>query len=195
VNRRILLVLTLAAAVVVAALVVERWANRASASASPQPSTTAPFAVVEGTDVDPLLAVRIRAEPAVYRSGQPIHITAWLTYTGPKAEEKLVGSGSGLVLFSWEQLDGRLRQEAVATADCVPYSIKRAEALVVPFAKTGAYQGDDPDVGFWQQYFADPVLRLPVGRYWIHAVPHLTIGECGGPEHRLDAAVEITVLP
>ena len=106
-----------------------------------------------------------------------------------------MGSGSGLVLFSWEQLDGRLRQEAVATSDCVPYSIKRVEALVVPFAKTGAYQGDDPAVGFWQQYFADPVLRLPAGRYRIHALPNLTIGECGGPEHRLDASVEITVIP
>jgi len=195
VNRRILVVLTLTAVVVVAALAVERWASGASAVASPQPSTTAPVAEVEGTDVDPLFAVRIRAEPAVYRSGQPIRITAWLTYTGPKAEEKLVGSGSGLVLFSWEQLDGRLRQEAVATADCVPYSIKRVEPLVVPFAKAGAYQGDDPDVGFWQQYFADPVLRLPAGRYRIQALPRLTIGECGGPEHRLDATVEITVLP
>jgi hypothetical protein len=194
VNRRIVLVVALVTAVAVAAVVVDRWANRASAAASPEPSAAAP-AAVEGTDIDPSFAVRIRAEPAVYRSGQPIHITAWLTYTGPKAQEKLVGSGSGFVLFSWEQLDGRLHQEAVATADCVPYSIKRDEALAVPFAKTGAFQGDDPDVRFWQRYFADPVFRLPAGRYRIHAVPSFTVGECGGPAHHLDASVEILVLP
>jgi hypothetical protein len=194
-NRRILIVLALTAVVIVAAVAIERWVNRASASASPPPSTAAPAAAVEGTDSDPLFAVRIRAESAVYRSGQPIQVRAWLTYAGPKAQEKLVGSGSGLVLFSWEQLDGRLRQEAVATADCVPDSIKRDEALVVPFAKTGAFQGDDPDAGFWQRYFVDPMFRLPAGRYRIHAVPSFTVGECGGLTHQMDASVEILVLP
>jgi hypothetical protein len=195
VNRRILIVLALAAVVIVTALAVERWVNRASASASPQPSTTPPVAGVEGTDAEPLFKLRIRAESAVYRSGQPTQVRAWLTYTGPNAQEKLVGSGSGIILFSWEQTDGRLRQEAVATADCVPYTLAKGQARAVPFAKTGAFSGDDPDVAFWQQYFADPVLRLPVGRYRIHAITGFSVGECGGPEHRLDASIEILVLP
>jgi hypothetical protein len=193
VNRRIVLVLATASVVIVAALAVQRWTNGLQASPAP---AVVPALAVEGNDGDASFAVRIRAEPALYRSGQPIHITAWLTYAGPKGQERLMGSGSGIVLFSWEQQDGRLRQEAVATADCVPYTIARGQARAVPFAKTGAFSGDDPDVAFWQQYFADPVFRLPVGRYRIHAVTGFFVGDCGaGPEHRLDASVEITVLP
>jgi hypothetical protein len=83
----------------------------------------------------------------------------------------------------------------VATADCAPYAIRRAEELAVPFAKTGAYQGDDPDVAVWRQYFADPALRLPASLYQIHAQTDFYLGECGSPAHRLDASLEILVLP
>lgn len=195
VNRRILFALTLTAAVIVAALAVERWVNRASASATPEPSAAFPLAAVEGTEADAAFAVRIRAESAVYRSGEPIHVTAWLTYAGPKAQEKLVGSGSGLVHFSWVQQDGGLRQDAIWHTDCQPYSIDRGQPLAVPFAKSGAVLGDGLEAEFWRQYFVDPVLRLPAGRYRIHAITGFSVGECGGPEHRLDASVEITVLP
>jgi hypothetical protein len=45
-------------------------------------------------------------------------------------------------------------------------------------------------------YFADPVLRLPAGHYRIHAITGFFVGDCGaGLEHRLDASVDIQVLP
>jgi hypothetical protein len=192
VNRRIVFVLATAIVVVVAALAVQRWANRVQGSPAP---AVAPAVAVEGRDADPAFAIRVRAEPAVYRSGEPIQVWAWLTYTGPKPQEKLAASGSGLVQFSWEQLDGQRRQEGAATADCAPYSIDRTQVLAVPFAKSGGFTGEDPDAGFWRQYFADPIFRLPAGRYRIHALTNFSVRECGGAEHRLDASVEITVLP
>jgi hypothetical protein len=192
VNRRFLLPLAAAIVVVVAALAVQRWTSRVQGSPVP---ALVPAVAVEGTDADPAFAVRIRAESAVYRSGEPIDIRAWLTYAGPKAQETLMGSGSGLVIFSWEQLDGRLRQDGIWTADCGPYTIDLGQPLAAPFAKSGAVLGDGPEAEFWRQYFEDPVFRLPAGRYRIHALTNFFVGECGGPEHRLDAAVEITVLP
>jgi hypothetical protein len=200
VNRRFLLVLATAVTVVIAALAVQLWSNRpgevpAAASTSPHPPAAIPAGAVEGNDAEPWFKLRIRAGPGVYRAGEPIQVWAWLTYTGPKPQEKLVASGSGLVQFSWEQQDGQRRQDGAGTADCAPYSIDRTQVLAVPFAKSGGFSGDDPDAGFWRQYFQDPVLRLPAGRYRIHALTNFFVGECGGPEHRLDAAVKITVLP
>jgi len=199
-NRRILLVLATAVTVVVAALAIQRWSNRAvEAQAAESPSPLPPVAVraaaVEGNDVEPSFKLRIRAESGVYRSGEPIQIWAWLTYAGPKGQEKLVGSGSGLVLFSWEQLAGDLHQDAAATTDCAPYTINRDQVLAVPFAKSGGFSADDPYAAFWRQYFADPALRLPASRYRIHAQTNFYVGDCGAAEHRLDAAVEIGVLP
>jgi hypothetical protein len=179
---------------------VQRWSSRAgeapaAASTSPRSAAAIPAAAVEGNDAEPWFKLRIGAESGVYRAGEPIHVWARLTYTGPKPQEKLVASGSGLVQFSWEQQNGQRRQDGAATADCAPYSIDRTQVLAVPFAKSGGFSGDDPDAGFWRQYFADPVLRLPAGRYRIHALTNFFVGECAGPEHRLDATVEITVLP
>jgi hypothetical protein len=196
VNRRIVVVLATAIVVVVAALAVQRWTNRVQGSPAPAPALV-PAVAVEGTDADAAFALRIRAESAVYRSGEPIHIRAWLTYLGPKQQEGLAGSGDGLVGFSWEEQLGRRHQGAVWHSSCVGYSIDRGKALAVPFAKSGGFSGEDPDADYWRQFFADPVFRLPVGRYRIHAETNFWIGDCGhpAPEHHLDAAVEITVLP
>jgi hypothetical protein len=214
VNRRILLVATVAAAVIVAAAAVQLSTNRSSAPASPQPTSTIPTSMstatptaasaipagaVEGSDTDATFTLRIRAESAVYRSGEPIEVQASLTYAGPKAREHLAASGTGLVLFSWEQLDGPRHIGIGGTDDCATYSIDRGKAMVVPFFKVGPppelITDDIPDAPFWRVYFSDPVLRLPSGRYRVKANAGFYMRTCVAPRHGLQAGVEILVLP
>jgi len=191
VNRRILLLASVTI-VVLAVLAIGRWATSTAPSATlAQP----PAAAVEANSADNLFRVRIRAEPATYRSGEPIHVQAWLAYLGPKDRETIVGSGSGLVGFSWEQLDGQRRQGGAATADCRPYSIERAIPIAVRFTKSGGFTAEDPDAPYWRQYFADPVFRLLPGHYRIHAQADFTVGACGGERHDLEASVQVLVVP
>jgi len=199
VNRRLLLAVATAVTVVGAALAMQRRSNHGGEGPSAvAPSPVSPAVVraaaVEGNAAEPSFNLRIQAGSAVYRYGVPIQIRAWLTGTGPRAQEQLVASGSGLVLFTWEQQGGDLRQEALATAVCAPYSMNRGQALPAPFAKSGGFSADDPHAAFWKQYFADPALHLPAGRYRIHAQTDFYVGECGGLEHRLDAAIVVDVL-
>jgi hypothetical protein len=192
VKRRVLLGLALAAIVAVTALAVQRWTNRAQEAPAPG---GVPAAGVEGTDADAAFTLRIRAESVEYRFGEPIQIRAWLMYLGPKDQELLAGSFSGIVLYSWEQLNGPLRRGNSLRLNCQPYVINRGQPIDIPFGKNGAFSGDDPDAAFWRQYFADPAFRLPVGRYRIHAKTFFYIGDCRGPKPDLDAAVQIQVLP
>jgi len=186
------LVLTVAAAILLAALAVERWINRApeAPAAAPVPATG-----VEDNAIDAPFSLRIRAESASYRFGEGIQVTAWLTYSGPKEREELAASFSGIVLYSWEQLDGPLRREAGYRLNCQSYAINRGQPIRIPFAKSGAFSGEDPDAAFWRQYFADPDFHLPVGRYRIHAKSYFFIHDCQVSEPGLDAAVEIDVRP
>jgi hypothetical protein len=194
VNRRILLAFAAAVMFVVAVLAVQRWTSRAPESPTLPP---VPAVAVEGNNADSQFEIRIRAESATYRSGDAIQINAWLTYLGPKGQEQLAGSGDGLVGFSWEEQVGRRRQGAIWHSSCATYSIDRAQPLAVRFIKTGSYSADDPDADYWRQFFADPVFRLSVGRYRIHAETNFSIGDCGhrGSDHHLDAPVDILVLP
>lgn len=64
--------------------------------------------------------------------------------------------------------------------------------------KSGAFAAGDPLADFWRSWFADPVLRLPEGRYVITAYAHH--GGRGpvchqGPWETLTASVAIEVLP
>jgi hypothetical protein len=206
VDRRFLLVMATAVALVVAALAIQRWSNRgaeaqATPSNSPVPQVATPTGPVEARSADGPFTVDMRIESAVYRSGEPIAIRATLTYTGPKARETLAGSGTGLVIYSWEELDGPRHYDANGTDDCHHYSIGRDQGMVMPFAKIfsgespGVIPDTIPDAAFWRAYFSDPLFRLPAGRYRIHAGSAFWINTCSGREYRMDPSIEIQVLP
>jgi hypothetical protein len=206
VNRRLLLAVAAAVALVVAVLAIQRWSNltteaQATASPSPVPQVVIPTGPVEARSADGPFSVDMRIESAVYRSGEPIAIRATLTYTGPKVRETLAGSGTGLVIYSWEELDGPRHYDAVGTDDCHHYSIGRDQGMVVPFAKffqggpPGVIPDTIPDAAFWRAYFSDPLFRLPAGRYRIHAGSAFWISTCSGREFHMDPSIEIQVLP
>ena len=59
--------------------------------------------------------------------------------------------------------------DAVQTADCAQHDYTRGVPVPVPFRKSGGFSEDDPNADFYRVYFADPVLRLPSGRWRIGA--------------------------
>ena len=158
---------------------------------SPNPTLPSPAASV----ADDLFSLAEHADRATYHASDPIGIQAVLTYTGTDTTLVPSGSGEGLVAFGLRQLDGPLHMEAAVTADCAQHPMAPGIPQAIPFFKSGAYEPTASDAGFWSQYFSDPVLRLPPGRWAIIATATIRGRDCASPEHDLTATVEITVEP
>ncbi len=166
---------------------------------APVPSTTArpseSLGPVETTVADDLFRLSNHADQATYHSTDAIAVHAVLTYTGTDASFVPAGSGEGLVAFGLRQLDGTLDMEAAVTADCVPHPMTPGVPQTIPFFKSGAYEPEASDAGFWSRFFADPLLHLPPGRWSIIAQGSMGGPECAPPLHDLTATVVVTVLP
>ncbi|MEA2622692.1 MAG: hypothetical protein QOH61_1602 [Chloroflexota bacterium] len=166
-------------------------------SPSPSPAVTANVApvgqMVLATVPDGDLRLTISATHGSYAPGEPIEVAAELAYLGPHDAVKVAGSGSGLVLFGLKQLDGRFEMGYSATDDCVPYTLEQGKPTTVAYSKSGGYGADDPDAAFWTQFFADPLLRLPVGRWQITARATFLGPGCKLPTRMVDAPLVIEV--
>ncbi len=91
-------------------------------------------------------------------------------WTGPKPQASIWGSGSGPVAFGLAQIDGDIViAGARMTADCVSHEYARLVPVALPFRKSGGFSNDDPNAAFYKAFFADPVLRLPAGRWRVTA--------------------------
>jgi hypothetical protein len=128
-----------------------------------------------------------------YAVGEPIDIEAVLAYDGEMRTRTLVGSGSGLVIFSVGQLNGDLSMGGLMTADCQQYEITSGEPLTLPYAKGVAFSEGDPNADFYMDWVEDPVFTLPAGSWRIWAGAEFALGECGGRMVRLEASTVITV--
>ena len=135
----------------------------------------------------------LKADGADHVAGVPITMTTELHYIGARPQLKLAGSGSGLVVVSLTQLDGPLEIAVGGTDDCVGYAIAPGVPMVRPYVKNGGWDADDPNAAFYRAFFADPLLRLPHGRWRAFAMAEFVIGDCRGPVHELKTTLDIVV--
>jgi hypothetical protein len=160
------------------------------------PSQPAPAGVpVERTVRDDAFTLTLRAPRNIWRTGEAVGVEALLTFIGPAAEANVVGSSSGLVIFSLEQRDGDLDVGGGADADCAPHPMTRGRPLVVPYQKSGGWSAEDPNAARLEAFFRDPVFRLPVGTYRVVAMFTGFVGECGGAPHSLASDIKLLVVP
>jgi hypothetical protein len=160
---------------------------------SPPPSTEEPVHPLQAPAEDGEFRLVVTADTDRYVAGAPISVATELSYLGLRPAVRLVGSGSGLVQVSLLQLDGPLRIDAASTADCANHKIAPGAPIARPYAKSGGWSGEDPNAGFYQAFFADPVLRLPRGTWRVVARAEFYVDDCPGPAHKLEAAVELVV--
>lgn len=185
------------------ALVVAACASPAPSPTLPVGSPTAEPAATPGGSRDPGQAVHTEATAGpftlvfelgddTWRAGEPIAGRAWLTVAGGSAE--LYGSGSGLLAFDFREVDGSRRMEAAWTDDCQPYRLEAGSPLSSGITKSGGFGGDDPNAAFYRAFFADPLVRLPAGRWEITATASFGVGDCGG-ERTIRAPIMVTIEP
>ena len=161
---------------------------------SPAPTTrTGQPVFVEGRDADFALAMQIGSD--VVDAGAPVDVAAILTWEGANPTATIWASGSGPVSFRLGQIDGTIALGGAMTADCATHDYTRLAPVAVPFRKSGGFSADDPNAGFYRAFFADPVLRLPAGRWRVTANLNgfLVPCEMNAPEVDLTLQAEILV--
>jgi len=175
------------AALVVAVLVFAAW----GCDASPAP-TTAPLnakAIGDG------FVLETSIPKGVWSPGEVIPVATTFTWTGADQKKTVWTFGSGPVTFDLKQLDGRrFSMGSAHTADCAPKTFTRGIPTPIPFQKSGAWDGSDPDAPFYQQFFTDPLLRLPAGRYELRVGVVGQLAECSRNARSLDLDLPPIVL-
>jgi hypothetical protein len=149
--------------------------------------------VLEGRDAGFALSLRIGSDAV--DAGAPIDVAATLTWEGANRQAAIWGSGGGPVSFGIEQIDGDIRMDAVMTADCAQHEYTRGVPVAIPFRKSGGFPDDDPNADFYRVFFADPVLRLPAGRWRVRATAsgYLVPCEMDAPMVTIPLEAEILV--
>jgi hypothetical protein len=123
----------------------------------------------------------ITSPQATWGAGDAIELEATLNYSGGQPEVTLTGSGSGVLFFSVDELDGDRSMDAAWHDDCKPYTFGPGDPISSPYRKSGGFTDEDPNAAFYRAYFRDPVFRLPPGAWKVTAIARFGIGaECGG---------------
>lgn len=143
---------------------------------------------------DARFELRLSSPKGMWAAGESIELETTLL---PLAPGSVVarGSGSGLVIFVFEQLDGPLDVGGGATADCATYELEGGVPFEVPMTKSGGWSEDDPNAPLLRAFLTDPLLRPPPGTWRISAMADFYEDECGRehPHHELTATIVVRV--
>jgi len=134
----------------------------------------------------------------VWSSTDIIPVTTTLTWTGPAASQRVGTATDGPVMFGLKQLDGTLEMGGAQDAVCDHRSYDRGVATPIPFAKSGGFTDDDPNAPFYRQFYGDPRLILPPGRWRLSITSDGFLGDCQAGAPTLDLAlppIDLLVLP
>jgi hypothetical protein len=82
----------------------------------------------------------------------------------------------------------------VHTADCTAKTYARGAATAIPFQKSAAWDGNDPNASFYNQFVRDPLLRLPAGRFELRVGVDAVLAECTQNGPSLDLNLPPIVL-
>jgi hypothetical protein len=165
----------------------------ATLGASPAPNTPSPLAdgPVVTTDVDGDFELTVRSTQARYRRDEPLNVEGSLTYHGAQASVDICTDSAPMLFGIREKILGGIDLQPVSRLMFDHSMLARDVPLTKPFAKSGGFSGDDPNAASFRAFFADPVLRLPVGTWHMYAVSR----SCSpGPlNFQLEAEIEISV--
>lgn len=115
---------------------------------------------------DEYFDMQLHVAQTTFKAGEPIDISASLTYTGGKKSYTVWGSSSAQVVFTLT--DGKnFGVDGASTSDLVPTEYKHGETVSYPFVKSGGYSSNDPDAAFWKSFYAEKELKLPPGTYLV----------------------------
>ena len=147
---------------------------------------------IPGMGIQGATSMRIASD--VVDAGAPIDVTTSLMWTGPKPAATIWGSGSGPVSFGLEEVDGDIVIGGIQTLDCAPHDYAHLVPVATPYSKSGGFTEEDPNADFYKAYFADPVLRLPAGKWKVTASAGGYLAPCEMDAPTVGINLEATIL-
>ena len=130
----------------------------------------------------------------LFTDGEVIKGLATLSVLGPGAGT-IGASGGGPIGFGIKEVGGRRTMGPASDASCQSFEIGDGSPITSGIVKSGGWSGEDPDAAFYEAFFRDPELRLPVGTWEITAHASFSEGDCGPNPHDLSAPIRIEVTP
>ncbi len=143
---------------------------------------------------DELFQLSIYLDKDTYTADEAIFCYATLEYIGDK-DSITVYSGDPLVGFGIK--DDKLFQGGyVVNQILMPTTFSKGQIVKYDFSKNGGWSGDDPNAKFYEEFYRDPNLILPVGEYEISAEINCSLNQEDilGTEYSQLVAVNIKVL-
>ena len=128
-----------------------------------------------------------------FTEAEAIEGLATLSVLGPGVG-KIGASGGGPIQFGIREVTGHREMGPASQADCQLFPIGDGSPITSEIVKSGGFSGDDPDAGFYTDFFADPELHLPAGTWDIAAYASFSEGDCDPNPHNLSAPVRIEVV-
>jgi hypothetical protein len=129
-----------------------------------------------------------------FASAEPIELEAAFTWEGAAASQTVWAAAAGPLVFSARQLDGPREIGGGSDAVCAVHEFKRGIPQRSGYQKSGGYSDTDPDAAFYRAFFADPLFRLPPGRWRISIVADGFLAECAMNAPRLALSVSADIL-
>ena len=152
---------------------------------------------VVATVRDGAFDLTITSAKARYVLGEPIDVTASVTFRGPEGSVSIFhGHGSPMAFGVIERVGGLFLTPAWRLS-CEPSVLEKDVPLVRPFAKSGSFSGDNPAATDASGFFEDPTLVLPAGIWHLYVVADFGVGDCGQDRHlmRVDLEIGVQVTP
>jgi hypothetical protein len=160
----------------------------------------APSGPVSATTTQGPFELTVRSEHGQYAPQEALAVTATLTYSGPEETIDISHDGgtdapkTGIRFGIEEPVLGNLVLKPVSDLVCGGSTLRRGSPVEERFAKTGVFDGDEPQASAYEGFFKDPVLRLPAGTWHIYAQAAFGIGrDCPQPSVNLTATITIVI--
>ena len=169
-------------------------------SAASEPTTTGSATTPStATTVDGPFEVNFALSQSRYTESDQITGTAMLSIRGGP-DAKIWASGQGPFAYSFVEVNGSRRMEAVYPGDCAAFTIRPQVPLTSALAKSGGWTAEDPNAAFYEGFFADPSIHLPAGTWDIKAQALFNEaspneGECRGRQRNIITTVQVEIVP
>ena len=180
-----------------AALLEALAAAATACGATPVPSLVAdvlpegpPFA----SDADELFLLDFALTKRTYTDAEPIEGLATLSVLAPGIRE-VEASGGQPMSFGIVEVGGRRAIEPPFGGKCNRVTISQGAPFNSQIIKSGGFSANDPDAGFYVDFFEDPELHLPPGTWDITANASFSRGRCGEDPRHLEATIRIAIVP
>jgi hypothetical protein len=132
-------------------------------------------------------------DKAVYKTTDAIHIWATLEYIG---KGDTIQIWHGIPYMDFFITDGKeFNLSSISLSVLTSSILEKGEVYHFDYGKSGAWDPNGPDAGFWENFYNEKDLFLPAGEYTITLKSQFYLSENLEGDSGLKCELKIEVVP